>query len=325
VRVPEVDIYATFRCNLRCRHCFVGDALDRGTDLPWDQLTGLLDAAARRWQTRQVAFLGGEPTLYPRLAPAAEYAHQAGLPVRIVSNGGKSLLRLLEARLLAPCRIAISVDGASAAVHDGVRGPGSFDLVMRSIALAREHGHSVSAVLSIGRHNACSVVASLGHLAEAGVSYVNIHYVTDRGFASADMILSPREWLQIRQEVESAPRRPRVRWEGTFQPPDRPLRCAVIDRSKLMFFPDSRVFQCTMYVGLPQGHSYTWNGRSLVPNAAFQRRYRASGQGTRNCPAMRFVNSSVESMAAAGGWRVGCIFDKEEIAAAGVGSWLEQR
>lgn len=81
VRVPAIDIYVTFRCNLRCRHCFVGEALDRRSDLHWDLLAAMLDVARPRWGTEEVSFLGGEPTLYPHLLPAIEHSQRLGLGV----------------------------------------------------------------------------------------------------------------------------------------------------------------------------------------------------------------------------------------------------
>ncbi|RGC65419.1 molybdenum cofactor biosynthesis protein A [Micromonospora sp. MW-13] len=102
MHVPTADIYVTFRCNMRCRHCFVGPALDRGTDLPRDALIGFLRTAWSDWSTREISFLGGEPTLHPDIDLAVRAGREIGFRIRVVSNGGPALLRMMPLRIVRP-------------------------------------------------------------------------------------------------------------------------------------------------------------------------------------------------------------------------------
>jgi hypothetical protein len=120
-------------------------------------------------------------------------------------------------------------------------------------------------------------------------------------------------WLEFREQSIEASLSTLLRFEETFQPWNKPLRCAVKDNSMLMFFPDRRVFQCSMFLGLPDGNMFHWNGKELIANRGFMRRYGSLMAEDSHCPAMRELNQELCKQAERQSRRVGCIFDKEEI------------
>ncbi|MEU7843838.1 radical SAM protein [Micromonospora sp. NPDC049114] len=315
VHVPAADIYLTYRCNMRCRHCFVGPALDRGTDLPKAALISFLQTARPEWETREISFLGGEPTLYPHIDFAIQLGRELGYHMRVVSNGGSSLLRLMKRHGAEDFDLAVSLDAASPARHDALRRRGSFRTAVESITVGRQQGRRVSAILSVGRHNLDQALDTLLLLGRLGVDHVNVHYVTDRGFASADMLASPEEWRHLRDQIIGSSGLPDVRFEGTFRPAGRSLSCAAEQESMLMLFPDQRIYSCTMFVGLPDGNAHRWRDGSLIRNERFRSRYRPTGEPSGHCPAASFVNEGLPRSAEAAGCTIGCIFDKEFITA----------
>ena len=99
IRVPSIDIYLTYRCNMRCQHCFIGEHLNSASNMSWPSLVKLLEVACDRWATNEISFLGGEPTLYPNIHAAVGLAQNLGYKTRIVTNGGASTRRLMRAEL----------------------------------------------------------------------------------------------------------------------------------------------------------------------------------------------------------------------------------
>ncbi|WP_181923842.1 radical SAM protein [Streptomyces inhibens] len=310
-------MYTTFRCNMRCRHCFIGDLLDSPVDLDWGLLEGFLKTARARWGSREVAYLGGEPTLYPHLGTAITLAQQLDYRVRVVSNGGAPLRRLVSSRPGgSPFHVAVSFDGSAPGAHDGVRQRGSFAQAVRSVETARAHGHTVSGILSVGRHNRADALGTLRLLAQLGLDHVNVHYVSNRGFAGRDLPMPVRDWLALRAQVREMGLAIPLRYERAFARDSRPLDCAVENGSELMLFPDGRVFQCSMFLGSHDGHSHRWDGTALVPNPSFALpRHQGSGAG-RHCPAMAAINGELCAEAEAAERHVACIFDKENLGAA---------
>lgn len=76
----------TGKCQLACVHCYAdsGPQGSHGSMSQEDWLAVILQA--REIGVEAVAFIGGEPTLYPGLGGLIEYSLELGLMVRIISN-----------------------------------------------------------------------------------------------------------------------------------------------------------------------------------------------------------------------------------------------
>jgi MoaA/NifB/PqqE/SkfB family radical SAM enzyme len=84
--MPLLDVVLGYDCNLKCSYCTITDAM-RLRSIPTDVVVREIDAAARRgW--KQVAFTGGEPTIFPDLPKLVRYAKKRGFDdIKIASNG----------------------------------------------------------------------------------------------------------------------------------------------------------------------------------------------------------------------------------------------
>lgn len=141
IRSRSVDIYLTYRCNLRCNHCFLGENLSTNLTTEWRSFENLLSSCAI-WQTEEVTFLGGEPFLYPRIDDAITLAQSRGFVARAVTNGTGSFRRFVD-RFDGPQlpRIYFSIDGATPETHDAVRGAGVFERLIGSVKTSRQRGY----------------------------------------------------------------------------------------------------------------------------------------------------------------------------------------
>lgn len=314
VHVPALDLYVTMRCDMRCRHCFLGPMLGSRTEMSISSVTQLLARAAHSWGTREVAFLGGEPTLSSNLPAYLDIADRLSLQPRIVSNGGATLERLLRLALLRPTvRIAISIDGSDGPRHDSIRRAGSFQRLQRVVTLAKANGNPTTAVVSIGRYNRHDAIGILARCAEMQFDSVNVHYVTDRGLAQSNDVLTPAEWLEVSAAIASTARQkgPTVRLERAYGTSGQRLSCAMLEERELAVMPDGRAFTCMMMIGVPDGHAYKWVDGDLIPNEAYVMRDLLSRMETlQSCPAMPYVNPIIAQTAQNDGLRVECIYDK---------------
>jgi MoaA/NifB/PqqE/SkfB family radical SAM enzyme len=312
--IPSIDIYATYRCNLRCSHCFVGPKLAEATHFDFELLQTLIKTVPS-WGTKEITFLGGEPSLYPHLPQAIRMVQDNRMQARIVTNGQKPFERFMDAFEGSDLpHICFSIDGSSSDVHDAIRGRGTFDRLIHSISIANKKGYTTSGIISLARSNADDCERLLDLSAELGFQYVNIHYVTNRGFATEKSVLSIDEWLAIvrRIEVRSESIELDVRVERTFTPQKEASGgCAVREESNLMFFPDGRVFMCAMFIDIENAHSYTWTSKGLVPNQSGVSEKKVCEKETPvHCPAIALVNPNVYDQAQKQGKAVRCIYDK---------------
>jgi len=315
--VESIDVYLTFRCGLRCSHCFLGDNLSSKRDMELSSLTRLLKKA-HAWNAKQVTFLGGEPTMHPDFDDALAIAEKEGYTSRVITNGHSSFSRFLKRGSSPRPLVCFSLDGSTAEVHDQVRGKGTHALLVENISRSIALGYRLAGILSVSRQNVSEVGDVLCLCDRMGFEYVNVHYVTNRGFAPAEIVLSVSEWERAYSAIRSTAAqltRTEIRVEKTFEDSSAVhFRCAVKERKNLMFLPDGRVFMCMMFIDSPMAHSFVWTGHQLVlNNAPINEQRLVLGGGDAGCRGMKHVNSEVSNLALKQGKTVQCIYEKEHL------------
>jgi [mycofactocin precursor peptide]-tyrosine decarboxylase / 3-amino-5-[(4-hydroxyphenyl)methyl]-4,4-dimethylpyrrolidin-2-one synthase len=123
----------TYACNLACVHCLSSSGRRDPRELTTAEAKGVVDEL-QKMQVFYVNIGGGEPTVRPDFWELLDYAidHQVG--VKFSTNGVR--LDAARARQLANTDyvdVQISLDGATAAVNDEVRGPGSYATAVRAL------------------------------------------------------------------------------------------------------------------------------------------------------------------------------------------------
>ena len=324
LRVQRLDIYLTFQCNLRCKHCFVGSDLGKPIFFSVNSVKNIFNMA-RSWHTTDVAFLGGEPTVYPHLVDVCEYAFESGMKdVRIITNGTRPFLHFLNKYTFSKKPlISFSIDGASPEVHDRVRGNGAFNQMILSINHARKLGYRTCGITSIGNHNKSNLHSILDLAQRLTLEYLTIHYVSERGNATEDMVIPPEEWLKIMDEVVdfSSNIDLEIRFEQTFFPkstasealPKARRICAVRSLDNLMFYPDGRVFVCGLFLGQTGMHSFIWDGNNLTRNIGVTERTVCEEVIPEHCHGLKRLAPNLFDHKSETSYSSLCIYDKAVI------------
>lgn len=128
----------TYRCNNRCRHCWVRTDDGKG-ELTTQEIYSIVDEA-RSMGCREWAISGGEPMLRPDFAEVFDYITSRSRTYTLNTNGTLITPEIAEL-MKRPGAKMVAIYGATAEVHDHVtRNPGSFDATMRGFDLLREVG-----------------------------------------------------------------------------------------------------------------------------------------------------------------------------------------
>ncbi|MFC4536470.1 radical SAM protein [Sphaerisporangium dianthi] len=125
----------TYACPLRCVHCYSESGRRESRRLGLDGMLRVADALAEL-KPEGVALAGGEPLAVRGIVRVAERLSRAGVPVTLYT-GGWSLRPAMARELARVCaQVTVSLDGATAAVHDRVRGrAGSFQRAMNALGV----------------------------------------------------------------------------------------------------------------------------------------------------------------------------------------------
>lgn len=156
---PFIVIWeATRACPLACRHCRAEARPDRDpAELSTAEAVELMrQVAAFGSPAPLFVITGGDPFSRPDLFGLVRAGTDLGLAVAVSPSGTPALTRTNLRRLhQAGARaLSLSLDGATAAVHDGFRGvPGVFDWTMHGWAAAREIGLKVQVNTTVTRHD----------------------------------------------------------------------------------------------------------------------------------------------------------------------------
>jgi mycofactocin radical SAM maturase len=145
----------TYACNLSCVHCLSSSGRRDPGELTTAQCRALIDEL-ERMQVFYVNIGGGEPTVRPDFWELVDYATAHHVGVKFSTNGIK-ITDGVARRLAASdyVDVQISIDGATEAVNDAVRGPGSYRTAVRAmehLAAAGFAGFKISVVVT--RRNA---------------------------------------------------------------------------------------------------------------------------------------------------------------------------
>lgn len=125
----------TYGCNLACAHCLSSSGRRDPGELTTAEARAVIDELAAL-QVFYVNIGGGEPTIRPDFDELVCYAVDHGVGVKFSTNGGTMTAE--RARWLAGADyvdVQISLDGASAATNDPVRGAGSYAAARRAMDL----------------------------------------------------------------------------------------------------------------------------------------------------------------------------------------------
>ncbi len=210
---------ATLGCNLACRHC--GSDCHRSHDTSLELTTSeaveMFRQVKRDFGSRDVfvAVTGGEPLVRRDLFEVMAEVCRLGFRWGMVTNGWHADADAVEnCRRTGMSTIAISLDGASAASHDWLRGPGSFDRAASAIDGFRDAGFlsALQVTTTIHRRNLRELDAMFTWIQARGIRDWRVLSVFPNGRARGqdDFLLEPSDLRRLLDFVLARRSRPQA-------------------------------------------------------------------------------------------------------------------
>ncbi|WP_114945695.1 radical SAM protein [Microvirga calopogonii] len=123
----------TYSCPLQCTHCYTESGRRPARTLDRDAAMRVIDVILSA-QAKKVSISGGEPLSVRWAIDAMKRLHDAGIAVTVFTSGWSMQERTALALADAVSSVAVSIDGADAAIHDAVRGrDGAFERGMKAL------------------------------------------------------------------------------------------------------------------------------------------------------------------------------------------------
>jgi MoaA/NifB/PqqE/SkfB family radical SAM enzyme len=266
------------QCNLKCRHCYINPAQHGQNTLPLPTIKAWLEAFANNSNSKNLIFLGGEPTLHPELAAAVTHARGLGFgSITIDTNGylfGDILSKVTPAEV---DYFSFSLDGATADTNDLIRGKGSYDTCLAGIRSAIDRGFTTSLIYTVSSSNIHELEMMAPLLDSLGVARFFIQVIGLRGksaLAADDSEFSNSPQVSRSQWLATVPGIARmiaergiiVTYPKVFLNAAEKFECAGTVADNYFVFPNGRVYRCPLCEDFAI-HSLCFQENQLVPTA----------------------------------------------------------
>lgn len=203
MKPSRVYLDVTNRCQLSCRHCCTSSGVPDADELTAAELLAVVDRV-RGMGVPNLVISGGEPLLRPELPELLAHAVRSGLRVTVLTNG-LSIDEHWAHRLAGwGVRVKISLDGATAATHDELRGTGTFVGVLASLRRLVAAGASDLAVhFTFHRKNLAELPEVPALLRSIGVRNLVIGTIkpSGRALANEELLIAPQMAPYVQQRV----------------------------------------------------------------------------------------------------------------------------
>ena len=202
---PFIVIWeVTQACDLACVHCRASAQPARSPlELSTDEAKRLMDEI-RDMRAPVFIFTGGDPLKRPDIYDLVEYARDIGLRPSLSPSATPLLTReaIAELKRRGIARLAISLDGSTAEIHDAFRGvPGTFTRAIDAIRNARELGVSVQINTTVTPRNFGDLDALARLLATLDIVLWSAFFLVPTGRAQSSDLVSAEQFEQVFEKL----------------------------------------------------------------------------------------------------------------------------
>ena len=314
------------RCNLKCSHCYINPKQHGKNTLPLSVIVAWLKAFARESSSKNLIFLGGEPTLHPDLPAAVKYARKLGFgSITIDTNGYLFHDILFKVKPDEVDYFSFSLDGATPDTNDRIRGQGTFDSCISGIRKAKSMGFTTSLIFTASSANMHEVELLPPLLKDLKIDRFFIQIIGLRGKSAKG--LQPcdrRQNLQVAksQWLKAIPRIARriaesgiaVTYPKVFLGLDEKFECAGLVADNYFVFPNGRVYRCPLCEDFAI-HSLIFRDNCLVPTEKLNESDLFQLNIAEGCVMNKLIQPDNLSYDSAGQpeYKIACCLLKEEI------------
>ncbi|MFH1721842.1 MAG: radical SAM protein [Candidatus Altiarchaeota archaeon] len=153
--IRSVDFAPTYKCNLKCEHCFASDLEDESRPKMTLNDYGRVAKEARKLGAIHFAFQGGEPTILPELEDLIKAISPSRSLVSITTNATTlDVGRIKKIKKLGVDILTVSLDSSLPKEHDSFRGAiGTHQKAIDTIDNALAQGLSVCINTMVSHQN----------------------------------------------------------------------------------------------------------------------------------------------------------------------------
>jgi radical SAM protein len=198
---PFIVIWEVTRaCDLACKHCRAEAVTFRNPlELSTDEGKRLMDDV-RKFGSPLFVITGGDPLKRPDIIELVEYGTSIGLRMAMTPSGTPLMTEdvLVQLKQAGLARLAVSLDGSSAVIHDTFRRvDGSFAWTIRMLEAARRIGLTTQVNTTVSRHNLDDFDPLCALMSGLGITLWSVFFLVPTGRARVDDVVDAEEFERV--------------------------------------------------------------------------------------------------------------------------------
>ena len=200
----------TQACDLKCAHCRADARPKRHPlELSTAEAFHLIDEVAEM-KVPMFVLTGGDPLKRPDIFPIVQYACRRGVHTALTPSATPLLTRekVFQLKQAGLMRMALSLDGSTAQLHDGFRGvPGSYQQTLDAVGWCHEAKLPIQVNTSVSRRNLGHLDNMIELLQKLRVVLWSVFFLVPTGRAQLNDLLTAEEHEQVFAKLYAASKR----------------------------------------------------------------------------------------------------------------------
>lgn len=200
----DLVIYITSECNLRCKHCYMGNKLlNKAVSFDGDSIIAFLENFEH---IDRLTIIGGEPLLHESIDDIIKAIKDLSINEKRITTNLTFIDKLKIHNIkMSGIRICASVDGHLPKIHDFIRGRGSFNRTISNLEILIDQGVDIEIIHTINSRNIAYVGDFVDFIKHLGIKRLNLHKISPHGNAldNPNLMVEPIEWIELTRKIES--------------------------------------------------------------------------------------------------------------------------
>ena len=204
VRPFILELELTWRCNLKCFHCYVEATESKSCDeLTLAEVSTIIDDAVALGTT-ELSLTGGEVLLRQDLPEILQMGHDAGMGLRFVTNGSLIDEKWMDRLRPFPIKlVTVSLDAIDEKIHNEIRGCDCHKATMEGIQRLLAEDYRVSVITAFCRENLPDFDNILQFCIEHGLDW-QVQMTSVKGRCPKERVLDENEYYELGTKVAQA-------------------------------------------------------------------------------------------------------------------------
>ncbi len=262
--LETLNIKVTNSCNLSCKHCLEGNIQNKN-ELPFEQMVAIIDDACSMG-ANEIVLTGGEPFMRDDIVALINYIDSLQMKATIFTNGTMVSESFFESVKGKNVFMRVSLEGATEAVHDSIRGTGSYAKATKTMQLCKDYKIPLGVAITVNSTNFDTYkdIIELAH--SYGAVEIEASDVIDMGYASENrnLLLNEEQLVQLRIETLFMMTRDQAlaRGMGVTRPEylidtkthksRLTSKCCNAGIANCVVDTNGDIYPCLMFVGIPE-------------------------------------------------------------------------